>query len=387
MRFLNLTSHHRKPTPRVVEVTVIDEKEPFITSFLLDNLDTNTNHTMSARQPAQPALSSQQRSQDPRREKRPKRPALAEILADTAPAPWTLSAFTAYAAQNMCQENIDFTLDAKKYEALWNEVLEQSPDTVESPDSAKKEKLKQAWKRIARVYMTPNGPREINLPGDVRSALTSIPESSLPPSPELLKPALKKIYELMEESVFFPFLNDVQTSAPSRRSEDASEIPALPQTHSATSPQLHPSISHGSAGVEFSSRSRPATHAHNSLPLAHSRRPLSHPTGSQSSKISEKSTGSSSIIGSASGGTPLTEEPVSSMSTVTQEASNPSTTPPPSEAGARRNRQRSPSENPWRKIGSKLGFRKRSGSGLKEQSERLATMERGRSPGPVFEED
>lgn len=238
-----------------------------------------------------------------------------------------------------------------------------------------------------RVYMTPNGPREINLPGDVRSALLSIPESSIPPSPTVLKPALKKIYELMEESIYFPFLTDVQANNPSRTSAEYPERHTSSHRHSATAALLRPTISHGSGVNEnSSSHSRPVVQAHNSLPLPPLGRPASHPISSQSSsKPSRRKSGS--ISAPVAGGTSaITEEP-SSMSSALHEGTSTSTTPPGSESGSRRNnRQRSPSENPWRKIGSRLGFRKRSGSGLKEQSDKLA-LERGRSPGPVFEDD
>jgi len=387
MRFFKVVSSLRKQPLTVFDIPVIEGKEPFAISILDTDLQSYDHSMATSHTPETTRRVSQQRKQDPQREPRIKRPTLAEILADTAPAPWTLSAFTAYAAQNLCQENIDFTVDAKQYEKLWQEVLEQSPDSVESPDSVQKEKLKQAWKRIMRVYMTPNGPREINLPGDVRSALLSIPESSLPPSPVSLKLALKKIYDLMEESIFFPFLNDVQAGNPSPFSGEFAEKGSPSSRHSATTAPLRPSVSHGLSAVDSSSsRTRPTPHPHHSHPLPHLSRPSSHPAGSQSSKATQKPSGSGSISGSASGALSLSEEPGGSMASVMHETSPSSTTPPPSEAGGRKPRQRSPVENPWRKIGSRLGFRKRSGSGLKEQSERLGPH-RGRSPGPVFEED
>lgn len=385
MRFPSVVTSRRKHILKVFDAPVIGTKEPYIISLYRTQSDADDNHTMSARNPAPPASkSSQSRSSYTHSNYRAKRPTLAEILADTSTSPWTLRAFTAYAAQNLCQENIDFTIEAKQYEKLWQEVLEQSPDSVESPDSAKKEKLKQAWKRLMRVYMTANGPREINLPGDVRSALLSIPDSSLPPSPETLKPALRKIYELMEESIFFPFLAEMQTSS-AQYSSELPEKSSPSHPHSATSAQLQlqQSTSHGSGAIEssFPSRSRPTPQAHNSLPIPHLGRPVSTQTSKSGHKSSNSGGHNMPVIG---GGGGLTEEP-NAMSSVPHEGSTKSTTPPASEAGGRKLRQRSPSENPWRKIGSKLGFTKRRESGVKEQSERLA-LERGRSPGPVFEE-
>src|SRR4051794_20383280 len=46
---------------------------------------------------------------------RPRRPTLAEVLANAAPPPWTLSAFTGYLSQNHCLETLEFTLDANRY--------------------------------------------------------------------------------------------------------------------------------------------------------------------------------------------------------------------------------------------------------------------------------
>jgi hypothetical protein len=53
------------------------------------------------------------------------RPTLDEVLANTAPAPYTLSAFMAYLSQNHCLETLEFTLDAKRYREAYEDLSRQ----------------------------------------------------------------------------------------------------------------------------------------------------------------------------------------------------------------------------------------------------------------------
>src|SRR6202161_3516522 len=41
----------------------------------------------------------------------PRRPTLQEVLSNTAPPPWTISAFTAYLSQNHCLETLELTIE------------------------------------------------------------------------------------------------------------------------------------------------------------------------------------------------------------------------------------------------------------------------------------
>ncbi|KAF1990958.1 regulator of G protein signaling superfamily, partial [Aulographum hederae CBS 113979] len=132
----------------------------------------------------------------------PRRPNLSEILANTAAPPWTLSAFMAYLSQNHCLETLEFTMDASRYRKHYNKMISRS-----SPDGDEATYIKGLWQRLMEAYIVPNGAREVNIPGDVRSTLLSFSDNAEPPHPSMLDPAVGKIYELMEDSVLVPFLN------------------------------------------------------------------------------------------------------------------------------------------------------------------------------------
>ncbi|KAF2840756.1 regulator of G protein signaling superfamily, partial [Patellaria atrata CBS 101060] len=146
----------------------------------------------------------------------PRRPNLTEILANTAPPPWTLSAFMAYLSQNHCLETLEFTMDASRYRKHYNKMIARSPQAQISPVSEECKYVKMLWRRLLEAYIAPNGPREVNLPSDVRDRILSQSDLYSPPPPDTLTPAVEKVYELMEESVLVPFLNSLcpQTAHP-----------------------------------------------------------------------------------------------------------------------------------------------------------------------------
>ncbi|KAI4242259.1 MAG: hypothetical protein L6R40_004130 [Gallowayella cf. fulva] len=143
----------------------------------------------------------------------PPRPTLSEVLSNTSPPPWTLSAFTAYLSQNHCLENLEFTMDAERYRARYGVVAEQMNGKPMCVESKECNYIRMLWKRLMDAYIIPDGPREINIPSDVRESLLSLPNDSAPPSPEELDAAAKIIYDLMEESVLVSFLNEIPTLA------------------------------------------------------------------------------------------------------------------------------------------------------------------------------
>ncbi|KAF2229368.1 regulator of G protein signaling superfamily, partial [Viridothelium virens] len=140
----------------------------------------------------------------------PMRPRLADILANTAPPPWTLSAFMAYLSQNHCLETLEFTMDAGRYRKHYHKMLTRPPGGVIQPESHECEYLRMLWSRLLEAYIRPSGEREVNLPSDVRDDILNLPNHSIPPPPESLDLAVAKINELMEESVLYPFLNSFE---------------------------------------------------------------------------------------------------------------------------------------------------------------------------------
>jgi Regulator of G protein signaling domain len=136
----------------------------------------------------------------------PRRPNLDEILANTSPPPWTLSAFMAYLSANHCLETLEFTMDAHRYRRHFDKVVTRNGGEI-IPGSEDCVFMRGLWHKLMHAYILPNGPREVNLPSDVRHELISQDESILPPEPDCLNMAVDKVHELMEESVLVPFLN------------------------------------------------------------------------------------------------------------------------------------------------------------------------------------
>ncbi|KAH0602421.1 uncharacterized protein H6S33_008760 [Morchella sextelata] len=140
-----------------------------------------------------------------------KRPSLSEVLNGNAPAPYTLSAFTAYLSQNHCLETLEFTMDAGRYKDHWKAIT--GDDTPPTPESKGCEYVRMLWQRLMATYIVPNGPKEVNLPCTVRNHILSIPTNQIPPPPESLDSAVHIVYELMQESVLMPFISDCQQQA------------------------------------------------------------------------------------------------------------------------------------------------------------------------------
>jgi len=142
----------------------------------------------------------------------PRRPTLREVLANSAPPPWTLSAFMAYLSQNHCLETLEFTMDASRYRKHYETLLASNPGTPITPATEGCEYVRMLWQKLLDAYITRNGPREVNLPSDVRDHLLSSPNQYTPPHPSELDTAVRIVYELMDESVLVPFLNSVSSA-------------------------------------------------------------------------------------------------------------------------------------------------------------------------------
>lgn len=305
----------------------------------------------------------------------PRRPTLQEVLSDKAPPPWSLSAFMAYLSQNHCLETLEFTMDAKRYAKHYREVVESVPRTPLSPQTPEYQYVAMLWSKLLDAYIAPNGPREVNLPSDVRDRLMSLPSTFTPPDPAELDPAVKIIFELMEESVLVPFLNSV---APSRSSGSYASPwtsdESMADTYMAGSldeRSLSPAKSRregsptgSGSGNDFISQSftgpsRLSHQSHLSAALGRGSRLSAHVP-------------SSAATSSADAPDTLTDDSTDSPSPSASalEPMTPPSTPPTSNAGFV---DISPGTSPhqgrsegssWKKMGAKFGFKKsRSGHG------------------------
>ncbi|KAI9848178.1 MAG: hypothetical protein M1837_000852 [Sclerophora amabilis] len=266
-------------------------------------------------------------------------PTLSEVLSNTAPPPWTLSAFMAYLSQNHCLETLEFTMDAQRYRSHFDEMSGHGTAELEG-----RQYVQMLWRRLLDAYIIPDGPREVNLPSDVRDRLLSLSNDFIPPQPDSLEPAVKIIYELMEESVLVPFLN----SASRLR-----EAPPYAGPWRDSQENLYANTTHGPDDRHLQ-RHRPRRDSsppvamdlvNSSLSTAGSRANRSSPSASN------KSIGSGEISDDSGGASSPGHEPMT-----------PPTTPPTSDTGGGSPRSRHEPNGAWKKMTGKLGWKKRPGA-------------------------
>jgi hypothetical protein len=288
----------------------------------------------------------------------PTRPTLANILSNTAPPPWTLTAFMAYLSQNHCLETLEFTMDASRYRKHFDQMEPQG--TVNA--AAGCEYVKMLWQRLLDAYIIPDGPREVNLPSEVRDRLLSLPNRFVPPSPDSLDPAVKIIYDLMDESVLVPFLNSVSeyrgtqsTTNSARNSDDemgsqddvsSSRRPRSRRSRRGSSPLSTGGLTTSSYGSTSGGQRTRTSRTSNLVNLGNRQ-------STTSVQRSHQSCGSGDNLTDDSGG----------ASSPGHEPMTPPTTPPTSDAGGM-----SPGASPrsrtetrgdaWKKMTGKLGFKK-----------------------------
>lgn len=285
----------------------------------------------------------------------PMRPSLDEVLANTAPPPYTLTAFMAYLSQNHCLETLEFTLEAKRYRETYDSLsrrLGESPIT--STDGPESKHLRMLWGRLMSNYVCPGSPREINLSSEVRDGLVRLADSSTPPDPHHLDRAVKTIRDLMEESIFFPFLNSHSvspTTVPESLSADESvtvasgpglEEHAGPRTRT-KGKRLSPQSSAGDLVTPLSSGQSPRLNIPRGMAALGRPRLQVH-------------------VSSTSGDSATLTDDSGSLQSSAGEPMTPPTTPPAGESQLAHSPKSRP-ENPWKKMGMKLGFKKRSGNG------------------------
>lgn len=331
----------------------------------------------------------------------PRRPNLSEILANSSPPPWTLSAFMAYLSQNHCLETLEFTMDASRYRKHYNKIASRSPTGEIVAGSEDCKYVSSLWQKLLEAYIVPNGPREVNIPSSVREGLIAHSNDEVPPHHLVLDTAVQKVYELMEESVLVPFLNSFypQTALPSStdnsrntstedvttssRSYDDRAMYRRARKARKQSPTLSVSMPFSAPAVQNRS-SAPSTFSQFARTLSHSTRQISH-TSSHSQSMSARTSGSAvlspwSSNQSESGHSPadmsaggLTDDTSASSPSAFCEPMTPPTTPPQCDYGSPASvgtsnglGPRKDSGSAWKKMRSSFGFRKKSGS-LREE--------------------
>lgn len=286
----------------------------------------------------------------------PIRPSLEQVLSNTAPPPFTLSAFMAYLSQNHCLETLEFTLEAKRYRETFDAVVQQlghHPSSTTDGTVPECQHLHMLWRRLVTAYILPGSPREINLTSNVRDDILRQANGDPTPHYRVLDVAVRLTHELMEESIFLPFLNTNHSPAFCSSAPDFSP-PSYDgvMVVSSSSYDEHPE-----KRIRF--KSKRVTPPSSAKDLGS---PFSPSSFGRSNfltglgKVNRNGQASSPIeygLADDSGSNDSTGEPIT-----------PPMTPPASDPHLFLSQSpKSRTENPWKKVGMMLGFKKRSGTG------------------------
>ncbi|OAL48778.1 regulator of G protein signaling superfamily [Pyrenochaeta sp. DS3sAY3a] len=371
----------RKPGTQALSIkTASTASSP--TSSLADFDDDDVKMAMSDCQPAPLTVSIPKNIPTPQYRK----PNLSEILANTAPPPYTLSSFMAFLSQNHCLENLEFTMDASRYRKHYSKMVNRHPGSPISPLSDECAYVLMLWRRLIDAYIRESGPREVNLPAEVRDNLLSHTDSYVPPHPSSLDEAVSKIYELMEESVLVSFLNSVSPHSAhpslSHDSYDSNLTRSSTRSYderSLVSRTQHPQIpAHQRASAPSSLTSgfmqgRPFTHSRFHSQPTSSGQPATRVTSGYTSGSDALTDDSSS--GSPSGmsdpltppGTPpMSDYPMGDFHHAYYENGSSSGTPSPRNSRGEHNGLASATRDSWKRVSSKLWPKKKSGGQLRD---------------------
>ncbi|KAH8730135.1 RGS domain-containing protein [Phaeosphaeriaceae sp. PMI808] len=315
-----------------------------------------------------------------------RKPTLSEILANTAPPPYTLSSFMAFLSQNHCLENLEFTMDASRYRKHYSKMVNRHPGSIVSPLSDECTYVLMLWRRLIDAYIRESGPREVNLPAEVRDNLLSLSDSYVPPHPSSLDEAVSKIYELMEESVLVSFLNSTSpqsahptmshdsydsglTRSSTRSYDEQSLLSRSQQSHHAN----HQRASAPSSLTSNFMASRPFSHSRfHSQPTSCGPQPTRVTSGYNSgSDAMTDDSGSGSPSGMSDpltppGTPPMTEYPMADFHHAYYENGSNSGTPSPRASRGDHNGLASATRDSWKRVSSKLWPRKKSGGQLRD---------------------
>lgn len=305
----------------------------------------------------------------------PRRPTLKNILENEAAHPWTLSAFSAFLSQNLALENLEFYMDAQRYKAAHRSMVERSLTDSSSPSKVNYREddrvfVCSLFQRLLAAYIMPNAPKEVNITGAVREALLAERSRNpdIPPDPLVLEQAIKKVKDLMEESLYFPFLNSV--ALPSDGSGYDSKEDLISQ----------PSQAAKKRGPALSNPPFPTSSVPDMLPSAWSHsRPASQTTnpdrfvGGRQRQHPQKQASTGSSAGSTRDTITTTASPTAStpISASTSPESLDTFSPPGTSSASDLHRYstgNSPRplkiDTPWRRMSNKLGLnRKKNGRG------------------------
>ena len=149
-------------------------------------------------------------------------PTLADILADRAPQPYTLAAFTAFLSQNHCLETLEFVIDAQRYAMAYEASRGEVDEYM----------LAGMWARLMQTYVHPGAIRQVNLPHSLMELLL-LEEDHHPPSPLILRDAVRHVHDLLSDSTYGPFLSSMQQQ---HRSSSSSPPTNRHQLSSSSSP-------------------------------------------------------------------------------------------------------------------------------------------------------
>ncbi len=291
----------------------------------------------------------------------PPRPTLADVLSNTSPPPWTLSAFTAYLSQNHCLENLEFTMDAERYRDRHAVVVDQMNGKPMSAESKECNYIRMLWKRLMDAYIIPDGPREINIPSVVRESLLSLPNDTAPPAPQELDAAAKIIYDLMEESVLVSFLNEISVMT------NTTEIASQPTNHAKNgSSRIRRAVSSRERKSTRSRSRRRGSPSSSSLEVSSSTSNERQSMAATLISSTTKRSRAQSHLSSDSGEVSLTNDSTSASSP-SHEPMTPPNTPPSSDVGGSPRNRADPT---WKRM---LVWKKKSSQGMRDN--RFPTIE------------
>lgn len=128
-----------------------------------------------------------------------KYPSLEDILDNAAAYPYNLTSFIGFLSQNHCLETVEFTMDVAKYSGAYEAKSYPAPV------------LTMMWNRIVDTYVRAGGPKELNLPGEVKANLVSVEvKEHAPPPPHHFAVATVLVKEMMKDNAYMAFISSVK---------------------------------------------------------------------------------------------------------------------------------------------------------------------------------